>query len=330
MTTPNTSIPTPNETGARLSSGEPLKLKFDFAREMPLDPKARYTRRYSICTLVTKPGEYEGMVDSFLRGGFVPDLCEYMFIDNSKGNKADAYKAYNAFLGGACGEYIILCHQDVVLLKDGIQKLNECIQEMDRIDPSWAVLGNAGGVKTNRLAIRITHPSGELNTHHFPVKVQSLDENFILVKNSANLCVSHDLYGFHMYGADICQMARFVGLTCWVVDFNLLHNGPGKVDGSFYDVMIRMEAKRRKFCAEGFVQTTCALLSFSDSWFKRGKALYSRIYGARKNCPEAIPPMRELLDRWSYAFFWLRNKICRPFENLSRSLRKRMWRRRIG
>jgi hypothetical protein len=307
---------------------EELKLKFDFAKEMPLAPEARFTRRYSICTLVTRPAEYEGMIDSFVRGGFVPQICDYKFVDNSKSNKADAYKAYNAFLGGSCGEYIILCHQDVVLLKDGIQKLDQCIEELDRIDPTWAVIGNAGGVKAGGYAICITHPNGEVNSGRFPAKVQSLDENFIVVKNSANLCVSHDLSGFHMYGADICQMARFLGLTCWVVEFNLLHNGPGKVDKSFYDACNRMEAKRRKFCAEGFVQTTCTLLSFSDSWFKRGRALYSRIYGARKNCPEAIPVMSKSLGKWSYAFFWLRNKICRPFENLSNSIRKRRWRRR--
>src|SRR5476651_1268330 len=137
---------------------EPLKLKFDFAREMPLAPKARYSHRYSICTLVTRPAEYEEMVASFLRGGFAPELCEYVFIDNSKGNKADAYQAYNIFLNGARGEYIILCHQDVVLLKDGIQKLDGCIRELDKIDSSWAALGNAGGVKWGCVAMHITHP----------------------------------------------------------------------------------------------------------------------------------------------------------------------------
>jgi hypothetical protein len=169
-----------------------------------------------------------------------------------------------------------------------------------------------------------------VDSRSFPSQVKSLDENFILVKNSANLGVSHDLSGFHLYGTDICQMARFAGLTCWVVDFNLLHNGEGKVDKTFYDVCNQMEAKRMKFRDEGFVQTTCALLSFSDSWFKRGRAVFSRIYFARKNCPKAVPAMREAIGEWSYAFFWLHKKIFRPFENLSNSLRKRRFRKKTG
>jgi hypothetical protein len=305
---------------------EQLKSKFDFAREMPVASQTRYSHRYSICTLVTRPAEYEKMVDSFVRGGFSPDLCEYLFIDNSKGNKADAYEACNVFLGGAHGEYVILCHQDVVLLKDGIQKLDECIRELDRIDPAWAVLGNAGGEKLNRMAIHITHPDGELNTHRFPAKVQSLDGNFMVVKSSANLCVSHDLSGFHLYDIDLCQIARFIGRTCWVVDFNLLHKGPGNIDDGFYEVCARMEEKRRKFCAEGFVQTTCTVLSFSDSWLKRSRALYIRINRSKKTPSAAVQnkKMRETLGGWAYAFFWSLDKVSRPFQNLARSTKKRI------
>jgi 2-polyprenyl-3-methyl-5-hydroxy-6-metoxy-1,4-benzoquinol methylase len=306
---------------------EQLKSKFDFAREMPPASEARYAHRYSICTLVTRMAEYEEMVDSFLRAGFVPELCEYVFIDNSKGNKADAYAAYNAFLGGAHGKYIILCHQDVILLKDGIQQLDGRIKELDRIDPSWAVLGNAGSVNFDQVAMRITHPDKEHNSGDFPIKVQSLDENFILAKNSANLCVSHDLFGFHLYGTDICQMARFVGRTCWVVDFNLLHNSKGKIDSSFYKLCTQMEVKQRKFRAENIVRTTCTVLFFSDSWYDRGKVQFNRIYYAKKNCPDARDQIRKMLESlglWSYALFWTLHKASRPFKNLARSTRKRI------
>ena len=44
------------------------------------------------------------------------------------------------------GEYIILIHQDVRLVFDGLKMLKESkIEEISKIDPSWAVLGNAGG-----------------------------------------------------------------------------------------------------------------------------------------------------------------------------------------
>jgi hypothetical protein len=67
---------------------------------------------YSFCTLVTRIDEYQTMVNLFQLNGFGVNDCEYLYIDNSKTNRHDAFSGYNRFLQQARGKYIILCHQD--------------------------------------------------------------------------------------------------------------------------------------------------------------------------------------------------------------------------
>lgn len=302
-------------------------VKLDFVKELATVKRTEYQFKYSICTLVTRVAEYEEMVASFVRGGFSPDCCEYLFINNSTENRVDAYKGYNLFLQTARGEYVIICHQDIVLLEDGIQQLDQRIKELNLLDPSWAVLGNAGVTKLNHPAIHITHPlpEGENRAGDLPAKVHSLDENFILVKNSANLCVSHDLSGFHLYGTDLCRVARVVGRTCWAVDFNLLHKGLGKLDFSFFELCGQLENKHLATSREGLVTTTCTFLLFSNSRFEQRKTQFMRIYLSRDK-PQISEAFRAQLIKAfgfrSYFFYWLLLKMRRPFENLAHHVRK--------
>ena len=159
------------------------------ARE--IDAGAAAPPAYSICSLVTDMGEYQEMLDSFVRAGFGHGDCEYLYIDNSAGNKDDAYAGYNKFLNTARGRRIILCHQDILLNFDRREDLERRMAELEALDPAWAVLGNAGGGGMGTAAGRITHPDGEWNSGTpTPFRALSLDENFILVKREANLALS--------------------------------------------------------------------------------------------------------------------------------------------
>ncbi len=101
------------------------------------------------------------MVESFVSRGFTPDDCEYFYIDNSRighrppthavpgpaeSNRFDAFRGYNLFLSEARGEFIVLCHQDILLLEDGRAELEQRLCELTAHDPEWALCGNAGGV----------------------------------------------------------------------------------------------------------------------------------------------------------------------------------------
>lgn len=212
---------------------EPLPIP-DFVVSMT-SPAEGARPRFSICTLVTRRGEYAEMVASFVSHGFTPADCEYLYIDNSESNRFDAFRGYNLFLSEARGDFIVLCHQDILLLEDGRAELEQRLYELTAHDPEWALCGNAGGVTFTRVAVRISDRYGDNRiAGPFPARVTALDENFIVMRREANLALSHDLSGFHFYGADLCIVADFLGHSAWVIDFHLRHKGVGKKGASFY------------------------------------------------------------------------------------------------
>jgi hypothetical protein len=295
--------------------------------------------RYSICTLVNNHEEYFQMAASFRQQGFAEADCEYLYIDNSARNEADAFTGYNQLLQAAQGTYIILCHQDILLDFDGRAVLEERIAELDKLDPAWGLLGNAGGVAPGIIIYRLTDPDGSHNTGVFPGKVESLDEQFILVKREANLSLSRDLHGFHFYGTDLCQIARILGWNAWVVDFNLYHKSKGSFNESFYEMSRALSQKYQRALSGRVVQTTCMQVRLSNSPFlnwmtvNKKKCLFERIYQTRKNLRkygkdrhpgQPKPSLRTLGWAW-YALFWSVRRVQQPLQNLQRWFAIRHW-----
>jgi hypothetical protein len=222
--------------------------------------------RYTIATLVTDHDQYAAMLSSLRAGGFNDEDCEYLYIDNATANTACAYRGLNALLNEAVGEFVILCHQDIRLLTDQRGDLDRRLGELDRLDPEWALAGNAGGVAPGVLALRITDPHGaDQNTGNLPQRVVSLDENFIVVRRTARVGFSRDLSGFHFYGADICLNAAIAGYTAYVIDFHLSHLSAGKKSAAFHRCEAAFRAKWERALSARWIQTTCALVRLSGN-----------------------------------------------------------------
>ena len=235
---------------------------------------------FSICTLVTKLIEYNEMINSFYRAGFRGEFCEFLYIDNISKNNFDGYKGLNIFLKSAKGRYIILCHQDVLLDFDNIDVLRSRINELNSLDPNWAVLGNAGFEDFNSKAICISDPYGDFQRIGcFPMKCKSLDENFLVIKSEANIAASHDLCGFHLYAADLCLNANSLGWNSYVIDFHLLHKGAGTIDELFLKSKVEFIAKHSRNRTPYAIRTTCTMLIITSSnifnYFLNRKIFYS-------------------------------------------------------
>ena len=216
--------------------------------------------KFSICTLVNNLIEYEGMVSSFKNSGFNDD-CRFFYIDNIFGNAFDAYDGINNFLTHSRSEYIIISHQDVSLDFDGYDQLLAVIDGMNKHDPKWAVLGNAGYYDFNTKLIRITDPYGQdQNSKNLPEKTKSLDENFLVIKKAANLSLSRNIGGFHFYGTDLCVIARILGWNAYVVDFHVRHKGKGNIDSEFYKAKNRFIDKYSKVVKYFSIRTTCDMM----------------------------------------------------------------------
>lgn len=221
--------------------------------------------KYSICTLVNNMSEYKDMIDSYIKKGFNTNNSEFLYIDNTENNSFDGYSGLNIFLSKAEGEYVILCHQDVLITDDNEKKLREKLFFLDKMDRSWGLAGNAGGIDLSKLAVRITDPGGTSSVGSFPEKVKSLDENFIIVNHKNRICLSGDLSGFHLYGSDICIIANILGYTSYVINFHLTHKGTGKIDQSFLLCKHNLIRKYNQALKGQFIRTTCSRFFISSS-----------------------------------------------------------------
>jgi len=216
--------------------------------------------------------------------GFFDDLCEYLVVDNSRGQTSDAYVGLNGILNSARGQYVILCHQDILLVDDDIHSLDAKLAALTEMDPNWAVAGNAGGISPGELAIRITDKTGEdqRQGEPFPRRVMSLDENFLVVRRSSRVGFSRDLTGFHMYGTDICLVADVLGFSSYVIDFHLKHLGKGETGPSFKQSVDAFRSKWTNAFSDRNIQTTCVQVHLTKNgaaarWLSATKSVSNKL-----------------------------------------------------
>lgn len=236
---------------------------------LEIDQVPETSIKYSICTLVSNREEYSSMVESFKKAGFEEQFCEFLYVDNSKQNKYDAYEGLNKMISASKGKYIILCHQDIELRFDTEKVLDKRITELDQLEKNWGLLSNAGGYNLKKVYKRITHPQDSFNQGPFPHQVKSVDENFILLKKNANLSLSRNLKGFHLYGTDLCMVAEILGYKAYVVDFHLFHKSTGNMNESFYQSRGALIEKYGKLFSSRYIKTTCTSLYLSGNIFSR-------------------------------------------------------------
>ena len=98
-----------------------------------------------------------------------------------------------------------------------------------------------------------------------PSQVKSLDENFLLIKKSANIALSGDLSGFHLYGTDVCLIAECLGYTAYAIEFNLMHLSEGKLDPSFDSLSEQLQRKYASFFRDRYIKTTITRFYLSSN-----------------------------------------------------------------
>ena len=247
----------------------PLPMEYDFLQKIEAAESPVFS--YSVCTLTTRIEEYREMVDSFIRAGFGREDCEFLYIDNSAQNHSDAYTGINRFLARAKGEYIIVCHQDILIDKDTRNDLENKLSELQQLDQRWAICGNAGAAGPNHIVYHISYPDNVFKDKgKFPLKVTALDENFLVIKKSAMLATSADLSGFHLYATDLCLHAEIRGFSSWVIAFNLTHKSYGNADHTFEQSRRQLIKKYNHAFRNRWIQTPSAVFLLSGAklrWF---------------------------------------------------------------
>jgi hypothetical protein len=212
---------------------------------------------FHICTIANKLEQYEEMKQSFIKAGFDESRCQYSLFDNSKGNIYEPYNTFNTIRENTVEPYIIFCHQDVLMNQGhGFERLIKVLEELEQLDPKWAIAGNAGINKNYKLIAKITDPnSTPIWRYPFPQKVHSLDENFLVIKSSANIKCSLDLKGFHFYGTDLCLNAILNRQSCYVINFHLIHLSGGNFSQDYWDALKMFQDKWSNFFSFCYIKT---------------------------------------------------------------------------
>lgn len=227
-----------------------------------------YSLEYTICTLVNDMQSYVDLVKSFNRNGFDDTNSTFMYVDNSHGNKFEAYEAIRHFLFKSNSKYIIICHQDIELI-DNKSCLDQQLNLLESYDSLWAIAGNAGGKGVNAVVKYVTNSAGKEKRDIIdPTRVYSLDENFLIIKKAAQLSISKNLSGFHFYGTDLCLIADILGYRAYVIPFMVRHYGCGNWDRSFYLQQKNLVRKYEKAFSGRFIESTCSKFYISGSFFK--------------------------------------------------------------
>jgi hypothetical protein len=222
---------------------------------------------FHICTIANKLEQYEQMKSSFVAAGFDESRCRYSVFDNSKSNIYEPYSTINYVIANTEEPYIIFCHQDLLINQgDGFEQLLKVLKELDQLEPQWAVAGNSGINNKYEHIVKITDP------HHtpiwsdkFPQKVDSLDENFIVINSAANIACSSELSGFHLYATDLCIDAKLKGYSCYVIDFHLSHLSPGNISKDFWELQTKFQKKWSSKFSFGYIQTPCTYIFLSHN-----------------------------------------------------------------
>lgn len=160
---------------------------------------------------------------------------------------ASAARAYNEGIDRTTEPVLVFAHQDVLLPPGWDEALFAAVDEIERTDPGWGVIGLWGIVGPGRFAGRVyCNGAGIEHVGAGGIsRVASIDEIVIIVRRASGLRFDEGLPGFHMYATDLCLHASEAGMGVYAIEAPIVHNSDGKwlLDRSFWDAYRFMRRK---------------------------------------------------------------------------------------
>lgn len=229
---------------------------------------------FTIVTLVASQERYDALLTSAEAKGFDTSNTEFLALDNREANRFDGFDAMRRVLPEAKGRWIVFTHDDVEFHADGAAELQARLEELTGQDPGWTLAGNAGGIRYHRgrhsNAVHIDDPHQLGLRVTAPVLVESLDENFFVMRRDRPVLNSYDLSGFHFYAGDLARISEVMGGRAYVIPFLLRHNSAGKINPAFAPARDRFARKFRRYFIGRNLQLTVAEFRFGLSGLREG------------------------------------------------------------
>lgn len=190
---------------------------------------------FSIITLVHNLDDYKDFLDS-LKTQIGKFSVEIIGIPNFYNQFTSSYKALNTAADTANGNFLIYCHDDIVVKEDWLNSIATNIESLNRQAINWGVLGSAGITLEDKSAFFLIDEEGnELwktdssIQHDKPYyEVKSLDEMCLITDRNKNIRFSdNDLSGFHFYGINLCLVAKSRGMNNYAINSYIHHKSDG-------------------------------------------------------------------------------------------------------
>ncbi len=166
--------------------------------------------------------------DILARNLMASDLiaCEFVDLRIDK-NAASAASAYNQIMDQSEAEIFIFAHQDVYFPPGWETRLLKAIDDVQAVDPNWAVLAPTGiSMDDEHVGAVWSTSQGAIvgRVVKNPVPAQSIDELVVVLRRSSGVRFDDMLPGFHLFGTDIVQNARAAGKGAYICNLPLVHN----------------------------------------------------------------------------------------------------------
>jgi len=142
-------------------------------------------------------------------------------------DQPNASAPYASAVGEANADYLVFAHQDVFLPAGWFDQVERELVKVQALDPAWAVVGVFGADSTGELWGHIWDSSlrgiiGE--PFEKPIRVASLDEVVIILRNGTGVTFDPNLPCFHLYGTDIVLKAYSLQRSAYIIDAPVIHN----------------------------------------------------------------------------------------------------------
>lgn len=213
---------------------------------------------FSIITLVHNLDSYKEFLEN-LKNQLGNHSVELIGIPNFYNQFTSAYKAFNCGIDVASGKHLILCHDDLLIPNDWLQRIKARISEFYTKGINWGVIGPAG-IFNNKAAFFLYDKNNKPLKYSNPTiindqsyyEVESLDELCLIIDKAYGLRFSDDaLSGFHFYGANLCYLANSKHLKNFAIDAYCHHKSNGNKN-----VSTKESYKQYEECANSFNKWT--------------------------------------------------------------------------
>ncbi len=164
------------------------------------------------------------------------NLNELITIDNFKNLNYDSLAhAMNAGIEKSNNEIIVIVHEDTFLPAGWQTELETAIEEIEKSNPEWGILGVAGLDKTGVPAGHYSDPNNFCNTFKNGdkfVEATSVDEHLMIFRRKLNPKADENIVGIHGIGTDMVLTAIENGNKCYIINAPSIHkyrDGNGKI-----------------------------------------------------------------------------------------------------